>query len=196
MTLTIMPRLPSDLIPAIVQEVGDVQSLKSCSLVASGFRIPSQRILRSLTLQATRPNYSAVWHFLEDSPHVAAYIVVLHIWVPKGARPPDVENLIQILDQLQHVRECKIGGNPPPRGRRRHVLSYSWTHVSAEVSSIIFGFLERQSLRRLPVVNIKKLSVSAFFRLVKSAPEITFNGVSILDLLKNSTKVTLHASHP
>jgi hypothetical protein len=65
-----MPLLfPQELLDAVVAELEDVESLKSCSLAGSPLRSPSQRkLMRSLTLtastspsdQLTRPHYAAV----------------------------------------------------------------------------------------------------------------------------------------
>ncbi|KAJ7231623.1 hypothetical protein C8J57DRAFT_1244938 [Mycena rebaudengoi] len=105
-----MSRVPSKVIAAIVQQVEHTTSLNLCSLAGSAFRSPCQRILlRSMTLKVDPPNYTAARSFLDDSPHVAAYITRLHIWVPPPSTAnSELESLMQILDRLENLLLCEI----------------------------------------------------------------------------------------
>ncbi|KAJ6532650.1 hypothetical protein B0H19DRAFT_1188081 [Mycena capillaripes] len=174
-----MTSIPNELIEVIVRDVGDTTSLKSCGLVGSAFRYPSQRILlQSLTLKADPPNYSAVRLFLDESPHVATYIITLYIWPPTATTPvSEVESFVQILDRpgLDNVRSCTLGPI------RYEYLPQDWTQVTAQVSSAVLGFLGRQSLRQLHIRAISYLSIPAFLRLLRAAPKIIFSNVHVTE---------------
>ncbi|KAJ6563937.1 hypothetical protein B0H19DRAFT_1258466 [Mycena capillaripes] len=153
-----MPRVPNELIEVIVREVGDIASLKTCPLVASNFRSPCQRILLcSLTLWTRL--------FLYESPHVAAYITALSIWLPTTKTiTSEVESFVQILDWLGNVRCCAILAH----------LYCDRKDVPARVSSVIFRFLSYQPLRDLQVAAIKNISVSAVCPLLGPGPDDPF----------------------
>ncbi|KAJ7880669.1 hypothetical protein B0H13DRAFT_1891669 [Mycena leptocephala] len=173
-----MTRVPNELVEAIVQEVGDVPSLKACSLVGSAFRYLSQRILlHSLTLKEYPPNYTAARLFLEKSPHVATYIDIVCIRLPAWYTPiAQVESLMQVLNRLEKVRSCTVIGT---LSRRSSIIPIAhpqtWNKVTTQVSDAVFGFLARHSLRELRVLNIEGLSVPAFFGFLRAAPKITLS---------------------
>ncbi|KAJ6524332.1 hypothetical protein B0H19DRAFT_1386181 [Mycena capillaripes] len=161
---------PQELVDAIIEELHDVPSLKACCLVGSTFRPPSQRILlSSLTLQPE--SYNAARVFLQESPHVASYIIRLSIQMPKNISSTDLEDLPQILAQLTNVRICILDA------RLSHIR---WNRqLSVQLSVGIPHFLMRQPLRELHVNSVSGIPTLAFFRLLRAAPSIFFTAVKV-----------------
>ncbi|KAF8190618.1 hypothetical protein K438DRAFT_1831376, partial [Mycena galopus ATCC 62051] len=189
-----MPRVPNELLQAIVREVRDVPSLKSCSLAGSPLRAPCQRILlHSLELKVDRlghPNYAAVHLFLCESPHVAEYITKLALWLSTANTPnPEVESFLQILGQLRNVKWCPI----ITMGQFNYE-SYDWTHLEARVASAVLEFLPRQPLRELVLRSIPNIPTSAFLSLLRTAPKISIEFVSCSGDPNNSPAMTPHTS--
>ncbi|KAF8190610.1 hypothetical protein K438DRAFT_1970910 [Mycena galopus ATCC 62051] len=186
-----MPRVPNELIQAIVREVRDVPSLKSCSLAGSPLRAPCQRILlHSLELKVDRlghPNYTTVHLFLCESPHVAEYITKLALRLPTANTPnSEVESFLQILGQLRNVKWCPI----ITMGQ----FNYDWTDLEARVASAVLEFLSRQPLRELALHSIPNIPTSAFLSLLTTAPKISMVFVSCWGDQNNSPAMTPHRS--
>ncbi|KAJ6564090.1 hypothetical protein B0H19DRAFT_1140315 [Mycena capillaripes] len=187
-----MPRVPNELIEAIVREVEDVPSLKACSIAASAFQSPCQRILlRSLTLKAAPANFIAAQSFLDESPHVATYITTLYIWPPTPTTPTsEIESFVEILNRFENVRLCTLIGTKPRRPDSiwdRH----DWREVTVQVSSAVFAFLARQSLHELRVRLVRNIPISSFLSLLTAAPRVGFWYVS-LDTLNHPPAITPH----
>lgn len=173
--LTSMPRVPNELIEAIIREVTDIPSLKNCSLAGSPLRAPCQRILlHSLELKVDRvgrPNYAAVRFFLYESPHVAEYITKLALWLPTANTPnSEVESFLQILGQLGNVKWCPIVTMAQ--------FYYDWTDLDARVASAVLEFFPRQPLREITLNSIPNIPTSAFLSLLTTAPKISMVFVS------------------
>ncbi|KAF7340960.1 hypothetical protein MSAN_02081300 [Mycena sanguinolenta] len=100
-----MEFLPQELVQAIVQEIDDISSLKSCSLTGSIFRDASQRILlHSLTLERdVQPAYT----LLTESPRIASYITHLSITLERV----DVDN-DSLRQSLQYILAKLVNRQP------------------------------------------------------------------------------------
>ncbi|KAJ7469248.1 hypothetical protein FB451DRAFT_1256193 [Mycena latifolia] len=165
-----MPVLPQELLDAIVGDVDDVTTLKSCSLVGTMLCKTSQCILlRSLTVLSTGgKNYTKARGLLEDSPHIAGYITRLKIQIPR--RDDDIESLQQVLHKLVNVRRCILDG----------VLDdFVWDDITPPFASSLLNFIERQPLHELHLDGIEELPMAVFLRLVAAAPILSFYFVSV-----------------
>ncbi|KAJ7652512.1 hypothetical protein DFH06DRAFT_1134495 [Mycena polygramma] len=147
-----MATLPQELIDAIVDEVGDNSSLKTCSLVGNAFRQPSQRILlHSLTLGEYDKPFTVALAFLRESPHIAPYITRLHCTLPTvDTAPGEIQALSAILLILRNVRYCQF------RGRRTPALTVNvpqpWNNIPLSVSAAVLAVIQRGSLEFLDVI--------------------------------------------
>jgi hypothetical protein len=174
-----MSIVPQELVDTIVSELEDVASLKACSLAGSAFRSPSQRILlRSLTLEPT--NYRAFSIFLEESPHVATYIICLHVHLPSSrSTSEEDEFFIQVLSRPANVRRCIVHGD----------LIYDWTRLTPRMVSAVLGFLAQQPLRELRVLDLGHIPLLAFSRLLSAAPTVSFHRASVTESLEDISAV-------
>ncbi|KAJ7331005.1 hypothetical protein DFH08DRAFT_966746 [Mycena albidolilacea] len=133
-------RLPKEVLEAIVQTILNCPTLKSCSLAGSQLREPSQCIfLHSMTLE--RWDSQATREFLEDSPHISAYITVLTAYIP-GAKDVaddalDVTDFQWIFDRLGKARRCTLGG----MDKEDPIL---WPSLPPALSSTYLRFISRQ----------------------------------------------------
>ncbi|KAJ7495782.1 hypothetical protein B0H11DRAFT_2389379 [Mycena galericulata] len=106
--------LPQELVEAILTEKADAESLKSCALVASNFREPSQRVLfHSLTVD-TYQKMSMTSTFLTESPYIGKYIRRFAIRLTQKQSLP-LETIALILTQLQKVQHLTIAGSFPSK---------------------------------------------------------------------------------
>ncbi|KAJ7468238.1 hypothetical protein B0H11DRAFT_2045989 [Mycena galericulata] len=150
-----MPDIPQELIDCIIDELHDIESLKSCTLTARSFRDPSQRkLLRSLTLQYS-PNYSAVYSLLKKSPHIAKYVKRLTIRMhhdTSGAHGHWKKHE-KVLGKLGGVRWCKIFGQ---------YSGTAWNSLTPGVRSAFIDFILHQPLRELHVYFISGIPLVVF----------------------------------
>ncbi|KAJ7652450.1 hypothetical protein DFH06DRAFT_536062 [Mycena polygramma] len=152
-----MATLPQELIDAIVHELDDNKSLRTCSLVGPAFRRPSQRmLLRSLTLGDTttlgdtcvgKP-YTVALAFLNESPYIAPYFNRLDCMLPTvDAAPGEIQALSAILPILRNVWYCHFTGRRKPMG----IVPQSWDNIPLPVSAAVLGVIQRGSLKSLDV---------------------------------------------
>lgn len=80
------PTLPSELIEAIIEEVGmkdDVTTLKQCALVSKDFVYQAQKhLFRTIDLDRRLPRkkyYQRFYRLLSASPHIGKYVRELHL---------------------------------------------------------------------------------------------------------------------
>lgn len=80
------PTLPSELIEAIIEEVGmkdDVTTLKQCALVSKDFLYQAQKhLFRTIDLDRRLPRkkyYQRFYRLLSASPHIGEYVRELHL---------------------------------------------------------------------------------------------------------------------
>ncbi|KAJ7468843.1 hypothetical protein B0H11DRAFT_1907379 [Mycena galericulata] len=90
-------------------EVPDDKSLKSCALVASNFREPSQRLLFHSLIVDTYQKMSNACTFLTELPYIAEYIRRFGIQFAQMQSLP--LEAILILTKLQKVQHLSIAGN-------------------------------------------------------------------------------------
>ncbi|KAJ6564044.1 hypothetical protein B0H19DRAFT_1374591 [Mycena capillaripes] len=101
-----MPRVPNELVDAIIREIED--------------RI----LLRSLRLRADSPNYTAARIFLDEYPHITVYIRALHMWLPTPTTSnSEMESFAQILDRLENVLDAVFGFPARQSLRQLHVCA-------------------------------------------------------------------------
>ncbi|KAJ6460271.1 hypothetical protein C8R45DRAFT_1221135 [Mycena sanguinolenta] len=172
--------LPQELLNAI----DDSSTLKSCSLAGSSLREESQRILlRSLTLGVE--NHDAKSAILDESPHIAAYITDLTVYIPNPDEIVDFEltgeDIQSILRRLQNVRRCV---SDVPESSPSCVY---WPELPLVFSSTYMHFLSRQqSLRELRIANIFELPVDVILSLLTAAPTLRLNRVGVVQDLRDS----------
>ncbi|KAJ6546651.1 hypothetical protein DFH09DRAFT_1367191 [Mycena vulgaris] len=163
-----IPFIPPELIDAIVEEVDNIKSLKACSLVASNFRVMSQRILLcSVTLDDSyRWQYPALCTLLTESPHVAEYITGFTLRPSSEYQFGDSQRL---LAKLTNVRRFTIRGG----------YGYMWSQLGP-VAEGILAFIQRQELAELQVTHVRDIPLAVLARLVSSAPVLSFTEVTSL----------------
>ncbi|KAF7340959.1 hypothetical protein MSAN_02081200 [Mycena sanguinolenta] len=109
-----MSSIPPELIGLIVSKIDHFPVLKACSLAGSIFCGPSQRILfHSVRLKV--PCSPKFCTFLEDSPHVAPYIINLDLLFGPSTPDTALDLLQRIFSRLTNVRRCRIIGQLPSR---------------------------------------------------------------------------------
>ncbi|KAJ6453334.1 hypothetical protein C8R45DRAFT_1083086 [Mycena sanguinolenta] len=172
--------LPQELLNAIVQ---------SCSLAGSSLREESQcMLLRSLTLGVE--NHDEKSAVLDESPHIAAYITDLTVYIPNPDEIMDFEltgeDIQSILRKLQNIRRCVFD---VPESSPSCVY---WPELPLVVSSTYMHFLSRQqSLRELRIANIFELPLDVILSLLTAAPTLRLNRVGVVPDLHDS-ELTLH----
>ncbi|KAJ6474952.1 hypothetical protein C8R45DRAFT_1010903 [Mycena sanguinolenta] len=182
--------LPQELLNAIVQDIDDSLTLKSCSLAGSSLREESQRILlRSLTLGVE--NHDAKSAILDESQHIAAYITDLTVYIPNPDEIVDFEltgeDIQSILRRLQNVRRCVFD---VPESSPSCVY---WPELPLVFSSTYMRFLSRQQfLRELRIANIFELPVDVILSLLTAAPTLRLNRVGVVQDLRDSELTLQH----
>ncbi|KAJ7116967.1 hypothetical protein C8R44DRAFT_925769 [Mycena epipterygia] len=145
-----MTTVPQELIEAIVLQIEEADTLKSCTLAASNFLEPSQRrLFESLELHGGnlyRPNltYSAWSGRFRDSPHLARYATTLKLdypWIPTHS---DIDSFQEVLAHLTNVQRFWIDGTYTKP-------MICWSKLPPGVSSALLDFIFRQRLRRLDI---------------------------------------------
>ncbi|KAF7367272.1 hypothetical protein MSAN_00789100 [Mycena sanguinolenta] len=164
--------IPQELVDAIVNEVGEIETLKACSLVASTFRHPSRRLLlSSLTIEATK-DHTPLSRLFSESPYIAKYVVCLTIKTPvNGKASLDVECFSSILANLQNVRGCTLEGewhSPDDKHNSR----------DSKIPPLLLDFLARQPLRELRLTHIE-LTPAVLWAFVAAVPVLCFQDVSM-----------------
>ncbi|KAJ7088331.1 hypothetical protein C8R44DRAFT_819436 [Mycena epipterygia] len=165
--------IPQEIVDSILGEVEDVESLKSCALVASNFCQPSQRILlRSLTVESgykdQHPsNYTAVFSLLSKSPHIAVYIKELTIRLPAGHTAlQEIETLRWILAQMTKVQHCTL--------TVQYILDTRWSSLHPTISSVVLDFITKQRLRSMIIACLQEIPLPVLLRLITSTPRLKF----------------------
>ncbi|KAJ7144549.1 hypothetical protein C8R44DRAFT_846292 [Mycena epipterygia] len=164
-----MPRIPQELLDAVVCELDDSESLKACSLAGSILRDTSQRILLcSLTLDPggwpNASSYGAACALLSESPRIAAYITNLNLW-PITEDAEEVYSMQQVLGKLVNVRRCIVDGG--------------LADESAQNLPTVLDFVSRQVLRELHV-HALDIPPAVVLRFVTAAPVVSFFYVNVL----------------
>ncbi|KAJ7088232.1 hypothetical protein C8R43DRAFT_1050869 [Mycena crocata] len=170
-----MTHVPQELIEAIIRQLDDTPSLKSCSLASYSFRDPSQRILhRSLRLEPWYSTgseiYRAVNTHLTESPHLAEYITEFSVLLLQHIPVPDAQSLCQVLGVLKKVCRFTIGSTAAaPR----------WDDADlAPVFTGILHFIRRQDLTELHLLDLRSIPTAVLVELVCSAPIVSFYRVA------------------
>ncbi|KAJ6503527.1 hypothetical protein C8R45DRAFT_1209264 [Mycena sanguinolenta] len=152
-----MDTLPPELIQAIVAEIGDTGSLKTCSLVARIFLESCQRILfRSLVI-AKDGDYHieslVLWSRLQQAPHLGKYFESLTCALPSADAPhAEVDALCAVLDHLANIRRCVLVR--PDAGPPELCL---WHNLPSQLSPAILKFIQRPQLSQLHLFSIASL---------------------------------------
>ncbi|KAJ7468102.1 hypothetical protein FB451DRAFT_1258100 [Mycena latifolia] len=165
-----MASLPQELVDAIIDEVHDKASLKSCALVATTFLPPSQRsIFRSLSVyrqqSQRRQNLVAASGFLTASPHLASYVRDMIIELPNGG--PECAHLEIVLRSIHNVERLVVSGK-----------SVLWTRLGPGARTALLDSVALPSLSRLHLMNIRGVPV-ALIAVATSIPVISFCGISM-----------------
>ncbi|KAJ7222750.1 hypothetical protein B0H12DRAFT_1125272 [Mycena haematopus] len=181
--------LPQELLNAIVQDIDDPSTLKSCSLAGSNLREESQRILlHSLTLGVE--NHDAKNAILDESPHIATYITDLTVYMPNPDEIVDFDltgtDIQGILGRLNNVRRCVFD---VPESSPSCIY---WPELPPTFSSTYLHFISRQqSLRELRIANLFELPLDVILALLRAAPALVLNRVGVVQDLGDS-ELSLH----
>ncbi|KAJ7677746.1 hypothetical protein DFH06DRAFT_559671 [Mycena polygramma] len=189
-----MDTLPQELIHAIVEEIEESQSLKTCALIDTRFREPCQRILfSSLTLGLAdcdpAPHYTsnyttpAILALLLESPHIALYFKRLKWMLPEqDVALEEVEALKEVLTELRQVQYCEmIGGQEDLR---------PWSTVPPGLDLVIVEFIQRQRLTQLHVLSLAAVPIAMLIHFLDAAPTVSLLWASVVD------EVIEHSSAP
>ncbi|KAJ7512158.1 hypothetical protein B0H11DRAFT_2268302 [Mycena galericulata] len=170
-----MSIVPQELIDAILHEVDDADCLKRCSLAASAFRGTSQRrLFPSLTVDNRQlgtnrlRSYNAACALVNESPHLAEYIIALTLRLSSDDTAPAILPSVQrLLNKLKNVRRCTIQG----------VTGYSsgW----ARLAPPLFDFIRARNLTELHVLYLDQIPPPALALFVSSAPIVSFYDVTV-----------------
>ncbi|KAF7360300.1 hypothetical protein MVEN_00759500 [Mycena venus] len=161
-----MSVIPPELLDAIVCEIDDVQTLKSCSLVASTLRYSSQRILLS-SLTIGKKKYAHACKLLTESLHIAGYVTRLTIKLGSLRNvlaSADVETFVQILDKLQNVRRCTVDG-------MWYKSTFSNFSERSRIPPFLLDFFLRQPLQELHL-RLIDVDPAVLWRVLALAPTL------------------------
>ncbi|KAF7314794.1 hypothetical protein MKEN_00953500 [Mycena kentingensis (nom. inval.)] len=172
-----VPRVPWELLDAIVQEVADTPTLRAAALTHSWLRKPSQKSLfykvivhaakSSRRTGMTRNNLaSRLVTLLDESPDLAAYIKVLDF---KFMDRPDY-NAGVLLEILQRVslRSCTLSSD----------AFNDWRDIHATHTLTILKALEAQPLEEVSAM-FQSLPMYAVLRLARCAPKVAIHAVYV-----------------
>ncbi|KAJ7432211.1 hypothetical protein B0H11DRAFT_820914 [Mycena galericulata] len=168
-----MVYLPAELFDAIVGEVHDQPTLRSCALAATSFLSPSQRnIFRSLRLcrkSSAPPGYRSLKDaaaLFKASPHLGTYVRDLTIELPDS--PPKLAAWNVILRSAQNVERLVVSGRS--------------TFGSGEAASLqtLLDYLALPSLGRLHLMNMRVIP-SALILAATSIPVVSFYRVTVIE---------------
>lgn len=171
-----MTPIPQELIDAIVHEIGDNESLKACSLVASAFRPASQRgLIHTMTLDTIADSGSltdkkqsaSAWRtLLEESPHFSGYITTVELSLSRADAVPSAAQTLQVLLlQLKNVRYCTLFFN-----------GEAWS-TFLPVAPVLTRFIRLTTLHDLHIRDLTGLPPSTFALLLSSARTLSFGHV-------------------
>ncbi|KJA20412.1 hypothetical protein HYPSUDRAFT_43293 [Hypholoma sublateritium FD-334 SS-4] len=148
------PTLPSELIEAIIEEVGakdDITTLKQCALVSKDFVYEAQKVLfRKIDLDRRLPRkkyYQRFHRLLSASPHIGEYVRELHLgdggeedfgtdesWITTA------KSLPATLQLLPRVEDFSLSFNAELT---------SWKSLPADLRSSLSALFRRPALQRV-----------------------------------------------
>ncbi|KAJ6484067.1 hypothetical protein C8R45DRAFT_1214935 [Mycena sanguinolenta] len=173
-----MDTLPPELIHAIVAEIGETGSLKTCALVSRIFLESCQKILfRSLTIADwdDHAKSSALPSRLQESPHLWRYVQSVVCVLPRPDAPSaELDALCAVLGHLAHIRQCVLVGDPEIDRDLYH-----WRDLPSQLSSAIVKFIARLQLSHLHVFSIASLPGDILNMFFAAAPTLTFLEASV-----------------
>ncbi|KAF7365067.1 hypothetical protein MVEN_00377900 [Mycena venus] len=169
-----MVLIPQELVDAIVGQIDDFPSLKTSALAGSILRERSQRILfQSFALVSkgsAKPDFSGARTLLDESRHIAAYIICLCIEVDWNTSPANIASLQHIFGKLVNVRKCVID---------ELTGVFDAGYHTPTSPSVLLDFLERQPLRELVVWSVDMIPPALILRMLTTAPIISFFDVHV-----------------
>ncbi|KAJ6502835.1 hypothetical protein C8R47DRAFT_1106915 [Mycena vitilis] len=167
-----MSVLPQEMIEAIVEQLDDIPSLKACCLAGSPFLTSSQRNLHCfLTIGLGLSLTAARCTFLEETPHIAAYITRISIQLSTNSATPEIRDFLRVLTVLTNVRTCVL--------RAARIRVHWERHISPYLSMCMTDFLLRQPLRELYVRTIDDIPIQVLVKFLHSASAISFSDSSL-----------------
>jgi hypothetical protein len=124
-----MAPLPQELFDAIIDEIHDKETLKSCALVATSFLRPSQRkLFRKVGGIGRHSRDTAA--ALAEFPHLVSYIHDLTILMPFSASA--CLAVAGVLRSVQNIESLSVVGGLG-----------NWSHLGDEISSALLDCLSR-----------------------------------------------------
>ncbi|KAJ6537794.1 hypothetical protein B0H19DRAFT_1316551 [Mycena capillaripes] len=151
--------LPQELVDAIVEEVGDDHTLKTCSLVAKSFVVPCQRSLFKTLFLYTSVNLahhasSTCGHactLFSASPHLATYVRSLTLCLDKAEHYTSVE---RVLKMMPLISQLAIHGSTD---------TFRWDFMTPSLVSSILHAVQLPPLRSLQLKRIVGVPSSLMF---------------------------------
>ncbi|KAF7307644.1 hypothetical protein MIND_00559700 [Mycena indigotica] len=132
--------LPPELVDTIVEKIGGMSDLKSCSLAASVFRYACQkRLLATLSLggpdmYARAKGYDEAAARFEATPSLALLVVNLNIWL--STKPIAAPVVNALFSALVRVSSCTISGQGNTYGR-----PFKWKAITNGLSLAVSHWL-------------------------------------------------------
>ncbi|KAF7346749.1 hypothetical protein MSAN_01813300 [Mycena sanguinolenta] len=175
-----MDKLPPELIHAIVAEIGEAESLKTCSLVARIFIESCQRTLFNSLIIAKDSEGGiepvVLWSRLQESPHLGRYFESLVCLLPAIDAPQEeLDAFCTVLDRLTNIRRCVLMGDPHSEpGEYR----CQWHDLPSQLSGGIVKFIQRLQLSQLHI-SFASLPGDILTMFLAAAPTVTFYESSV-----------------
>ncbi|KAJ7500050.1 hypothetical protein FB451DRAFT_1359012 [Mycena latifolia] len=164
-----MPRLPQELIEAVLDTVEDPESLKLCSLASSQFLLPCQRILFRTVSISTQGRVGRDSNSLSANqvPHLALYIRYVTIRVAEFGGDQRAA-LLSVLQAVQKI-ECLV-----LRGWR-----YPQTPAISPLIPSLLDILARSSFDRLYLDHLWGIPSAFLADALSSVPVILFQNITM-----------------
>ncbi|KAJ7054783.1 hypothetical protein C8F01DRAFT_1161399 [Mycena amicta] len=163
--------LPIELIDAILDDIHDLSSVKSLSLVAWPFVASCQRRLLQ-TVKLSDSNAIAGLSMLNQSPHILSCIRRIHINLPQRfSRPERITAMEDVLDRLEGVVGCVLDGKS---------WGYLvWDDIPWKFVSALHRLFARKPTTELHLQNIHTVELSTILDLFCRIPLVSFHDVNI-----------------
>ncbi|KAJ7057379.1 hypothetical protein C8F01DRAFT_1151875 [Mycena amicta] len=164
--------LPIELIDAILDDIHDLSSLKSLSLVAWPFVAPCQRRLLQ-TVKLSDSNAMAGLSVLNQSPHILSCIRRIHINLPQRfSRPERITAMEDVLDRLEGVVGCVLDG--------KSWGFLIWDDIPRRFIMALHRLFARKPTIELHLQNINEVELSTILDLFCRIPLVSFHVVNII----------------
>ncbi|KAJ7069505.1 hypothetical protein C8F01DRAFT_1112996 [Mycena amicta] len=174
--------LPLEIIELIVDELPDDASLRSCSLVASIFRLPCQkRLLCSFQLSyhtglwGRWRTYAEAAAILDAYPHFAGYVTTVYMHFPE-MRTDWADNEVaaqSVLRRLTLVRTAEITGELG--------ATTDFAAIAQVLDRVLDTLRVHGTMTRLVLHQFHELPLDVIRRVLISAPSLAFLSTTVVN---------------